>query len=281
MKLSKSTVRGMLFAVGLALSCQPAPGGLHSPPGKVIGTVNQDKITIPQVNYAAEQWRAEVTPSNLPKILDRMVSVALLAEEAIRRGLLKEEKILSGLAWTERMYLAGALASRIAETAEPGSGEVVEYFQKHRDEFGLGLKMMLMVLSDSILAEQTLAELKAGADFAKLARQRSMDTSLITVPGYPTRGVGMSLGWSLVNEEAVFSLKPGEVSPVLPTMVGYQIVKILEKKQLVESPTLNEATQLYLASALKEERRRQVMDSLLTSLREKAKVTLKPEEYSR
>ncbi|MGQ9708522.1 MAG: peptidyl-prolyl cis-trans isomerase [bacterium] len=263
------------------LSCQPSPAGLHPPQGKVIGTVNQDRITVPQVNYAAEQLRAQVTPTNLPKILDRMVSVSLMAEEAVRRGLLNEEKVVSGLAWTERMYLANALASRIAETSEPSPGEIVEYFNSHKDEFGLGLKLMLMVLSDSVLAEQTLADLKGGADFLSLARERSLDTSFINVPGFPTRGVGMSLGWSLADEESIFSLKPGAVSPVLSTTVGYQIVKVLERKQISASPRLSEATQAYIAAALKEEKQRQVLDSLLTNLREKASITLKPEEYSR
>lgn len=270
----------ILLTVVLIIGCQKSPTGLRSPQGKVIGKVNQDHITAPEVNYAAEQLRAEVTTKNLPKILDRMVAVNLLAAEAIRRGFLKEDKVISALAWNERMYLATELASRIATTAEPNSGEILEYFQNHRDEFGLGLKMMLMVLADSVLAEQTRAELISGADFAKLARQRSLDTSYITVPGYPTRGVGMSIGWSLADEEKVFSLKPGEVSPILATLIGYQIVKVVEKKQLTDNPTLNEATQYYIAEALKEERRRIVMDSLLTSLKEKAKVVLTPEEYS-
>jgi len=267
--------------IALCVGCQKSPAGLRAPQGKEVGRVNQDRITAPQINYAAEQLRTEVTLGNLPKILDRMVAVNLLAEEAVRRGLLKEEKVISALAWNERMYLATELASRIAAAGEPTSGEILEYFQKHRNQFGLGLKMMLIVLADSILAEQTLAELKAGADFFKLARARSLDTSYITIPGYPTRGVGMSLGWSLGDEEQIFDLKPNEISPLLNTLVGYQIVKVVEKKQLTDSPTLNEATQYYIGEALKEQRRRQAMDSLLTSLKQSAKVVLKPEEYQR
>ncbi|MEO0019900.1 MAG: peptidyl-prolyl cis-trans isomerase [candidate division WOR-3 bacterium] len=269
------------LTITLITGCQKSPSGLRAPQGKVIGTVNQDRITVPEVNYAAEQLRVEVTAANLPKILDRMVAVNLLAQEAIRRGFLKDEKVISGLAWNERLYLASELTSRIAETAEPTSGEILEYFQKHRDDFGLGLKMMLMVIADSVIAEQTRSELLAGADFAKLARERSLDTSYITVPGYPTRGVGMSFGWGLADEEAVFNLKPGEISPVIPTLVGYQIVKVLEKRVLTDNPALNQATQYYIGEALKEQRRRQVMDSLLTSLKEKAKVVLSPEEYTR
>lgn len=261
--------------------CNQSPAGLQTPKGRVVGTVNSDRLTVPQVNYAAEQLRAEVTPTNLPKILDRMVTVSLLADEAVRRGLLKDEKVISGLAWVERMYLASELASRIADSSEPTPTEVLSYFQEHKAEFGTGLKMQLMVLPDSAYAEQTVLELKAGADFLRLARERSMDTSFINVPGYPTRGVGLSLGWSLADEERVFSLKPGEVSPVLATQLGYQIVKVLERKTINDNPTLSEMTQMYIAEALKEQRRRQALDSLLNSLRSRARIVLKPEEYSR
>ncbi len=270
---------GLIFiAAVLFLSCSSG-GGLHRPKGNVVATVNQEKITAAQVDYAAEQLRVQVSPGNLQKILDRMVSVTLLAEEAVRRGYLKDERVVSGLAWMERMLLADELASRLAETIEPTPAEVADYFQKHREEFCFGLKMNLMVLPDSILAERTVAELKEGADFLRLARERSMDTSVINVPGYPTRGVGMSLGWSLRDEEMVFALKPGEVSPVIVTPVGYQIVRVVDKKRITETPSFNDVVQFYLSEALKAERRQEAMDSLLNSLRARAKIELKPDEY--
>ncbi len=253
---------------------------LRRPKGKVIGTVNNDQLTGPQVDYSALQLRVGVTPNTLPKILDRMVSISLMAQEAKRRGMLKEEKIIAELAWLERMYLASELAERIAGEIQVSPADLLNYFQKHKAEFGTGLKLQLMVLPDSIYAEQTLAELKSGADFVKLARERSLDTANITIPGYPTRGIGISLGWSLKDEETVFSLNPGEVSPVLSTVMGYQIVKVVEKKTINANPTMNEITQLYISEALRDQRRRERLDSLIAALRQGAKIILKPEEYS-
>ncbi len=271
----------LLLLLCLVIGCTNAPTGLRQPKGKVIGTVNQDRITNAELDYAAEQFRAEVSPTNLPKILDRMVSVILLSQEAVRRGLLNEEDVVAGLAWMERMYLANEIANRMAETVAPTAAEIADYFQRYRDQFTWGLKMMLMVLPDSVTAEATLTELKAGANFVKLARERSMDTSVINIPGYPTRGVGFSLGWSLKDEEQVFALNPGEISSVIATPVGYQIVKVVEKKRVTENPSFNEMTQFYINEALKVEKRRTAMDSLLNNLREKAKITLKPEDYQK
>ena len=74
-------------------------------------------------------------------------------------------------------------------------------------------------------AESLLVELKKGADFAEMAKRESMD------PG--TKNVGGDLGWNrrgsgLVPEfEAMmFSLRPGELSPVFKTSYGYHILRV-------------------------------------------------------
>src|SRR3954470_24622506 len=74
-------------------------------------------------------------------------------------------------------------------------------------------------------ADSLLAEIKKGGDFEQIAKRESMD------PG--TKALGGDLGWNrrgsgLVPEfEAVmFSLRPGEVSPVIETAFGYHIIRV-------------------------------------------------------
>lgn len=74
-------------------------------------------------------------------------------------------------------------------------------------------------------AESLLVDLQHGANFEELAKRESMD------PG--TKNVGGDLGWNrrgsgLVPEfEAVmFSLRPGELSPVIKTSFGYHIIRV-------------------------------------------------------
>lgn len=74
-------------------------------------------------------------------------------------------------------------------------------------------------------AESLLVQLKHGADFAELAKRYSMD------PG--TKNLGGDLGWNrrgsgLVPEfEAMmFSLRPGELSPVFRTSFGFHIMRV-------------------------------------------------------
>ncbi|MEO6777864.1 MAG: peptidylprolyl isomerase [Gemmatimonadaceae bacterium] len=74
-------------------------------------------------------------------------------------------------------------------------------------------------------AESILAQLKKGADFEELAKRESMD------PG--TKNVGGDLGWNrrgsgLVPafEAVMFSLRPGELSPIVKTSFGYHIIRV-------------------------------------------------------
>lgn len=76
-------------------------------------------------------------------------------------------------------------------------------------------------------AEEVLAKVKAGEDFATLAKQYSQDT---------TASNGGDLGFFAKGkmvpefEAAAFALKVGEVSGIVKTVYGYHIIKVTEIK---------------------------------------------------
>lgn len=115
--------------------------------------------------------------------------------------------------------------------------EIDKYYQRHLAEFDVSEQVkvshvLIRVPSDAdeatrakkqALAEQVLADAKAGKDFAELARKFSDDKA--SVPkggdlGYFSRG-------SMVDsfEQAAFSLQPGELSEVVETPFGYHVIK--------------------------------------------------------
>ena len=75
-----------------------------------------------------------------------------------------------------------------------------------------------------VKAESILAEIKRGGDFALLAKRESMDPT--------TKEVGGDLGWHrrgdfvLEFDKWVWSLPPGELSPVFASPFGYHIVRV-------------------------------------------------------
>ncbi len=78
------------------------------------------------------------------------------------------------------------------------------------------------------LAKSILDSLRAGADFAALAKKYSQD------PG--SASSGGDLGWAKRGqfvpefEHAVFEMKPGEISDIVETQFGFHIIQLLERR---------------------------------------------------
>jgi parvulin-like peptidyl-prolyl isomerase len=81
-------------------------------------------------------------------------------------------------------------------------------------------------------AAELLAQIKGGADFAKLAKENSDD------PGSGAKGGDLgTFGRGTMAppfEEAAFALEPGQVSDLVKTNFGYHIIKLVEKSQTEE-----------------------------------------------
>jgi peptidyl-prolyl cis-trans isomerase D len=77
-------------------------------------------------------------------------------------------------------------------------------------------------------AEDLLAKVKAGADFAALAKQYSEDEASKAAGGdldYFGRGRMVP-----EFEEAAFALEPGQVSDIVQTQYGFHIIKVVDKR---------------------------------------------------
>ncbi len=266
-----------LFALLAAVfsGCPPKP-----PAGEVIARVNGDYLTREQFEALIPEGFV-VDRNNLPMILDKWVSNTLMYQEAVRRGIDKEEDVVTYLDRLRRDYLVNSLLEQITSTVSVSQSEMLEYYDAHKDEFAYEVKIMRIVLQDSLLAERTVAEIRDGADFGKLAAERSED---ILLEGgqesrYFARGVGdPRMGGDPDVEDAIFALDEGEVSGVISSQEGYQIVKLVDKKKVKSEVSFGEVRE-YIEAVLAYRASQELVENTLSALRENANVELKPDAY--
>jgi parvulin-like peptidyl-prolyl isomerase len=116
-------------------------------------------------------------------------------------------------------------------------------------------------------AEELLAKIREGGDFAGLAREHSEDSSA---------QAGGDLGWfprrQMVKpfEDAVFALEPGQISDIVETEFGFHIIK-LEAKQAGEKVALAEVKDR-VRQYLEGVKRGEAGQKLLERLRSEAKI---------
>ena len=117
----------------------------------------------------------------------------------------------------------------IAASLDITDEEIEQYFEDNKDLYGQEEQVIAshILLEDEDTAKEVLAKVKAGEDFAELAKEYSTDTA--------TKEDGGDLGYISRNqmdeafEEAAFALEKGAVSDVVQTSDGYEIIKVTNR----------------------------------------------------
>ena len=117
-------------------------------------------------------------------------------------------------------------------------------------------------------AENLLAQIKDGADFAELAKAHSADRA--TAP----RGGDLDFFTRerMVKPfaDAAFAMQPGEVSDIVETQYGYHIIKVTERKEATVRPF--EEVKAAIVQHLTTQKRTEIAKEYVDELREKATI---------
>jgi parvulin-like peptidyl-prolyl isomerase len=201
----------------LILSCKE--------PRDIIVKVDGSMLTKAQFEkYIPETEYAKIPEERLKEFCENWADQEILYLEAKKQSIDQEDSISLVIELIRREFGGGTL----------GEVEVREYFDEHKSEFLHAVKLAQIVLRDYETAQQTLEEIKAGANFLKLARERSLtrmenpdDPKVIT--DFLYRGTISDYG----TEEIIFNMKVGEVSDIIPYIQGtYLIVKLVDKRKV-------------------------------------------------
>lgn len=120
------------------------------------------------------------------------------------------------------------------------------------------------------LADKLLADIKGGADFAKLAKEYSQD--------FASAAEGGDLGWFKRGrmvpefEKAVFAAEPGQLTEVVESEYGFHIIKVEEKRQELPED-FEKQKESYREQALSQEKMR-VWRQYEQELRDNSKVEI-------
>jgi peptidyl-prolyl cis-trans isomerase C len=170
------------------------------------------------------------------------------------------------------------IASKIAVKPE----QVTDFYAKNPDQFKQGESVRASHILISVpkgadaptkaqartKAEEVLKEVKAGKDFAALAKQYSAD------PGSAANGgdLGFFQQGQMVGpfNDVAFSLAPGTVSDLVETDFGFHIIKVAEKKAGRTIPL--EEVKPKVEEYLEQMNRQQQTDAYVNGLKAKGKI---------
>ncbi|MHB9154119.1 MAG: peptidylprolyl isomerase [Endomicrobiales bacterium] len=216
---------------------------------EVVAKVGGQKISLKMVSERLQDAPPAYhdylgTEAGRKQFLDLMVRERLVIESARKAGTQNKEEFKKALGEFKRdqlrrirdyednllmeLYIRD-LHDKVITVADK---EVEQYYQEHRSEYARPVEVVArhILVATPEEAEKARARVKAGADFARVAKEVSTD------PISAERGgeIGPFRKGDLVPEfeQAVFPLKTGEVSPVVKTQFGYHIIKKVHEKTL-------------------------------------------------
>ncbi len=198
-------------------------------------------------------------------LITYLADVIVLSQAAEQQNLGNDPDVKHQLAFDRNKVLMEALlqkAGRAAQTDDALHQLYDQAVKQMKPQEEVHARHILVATEDE--AKQIEAQLKQGADFATLAKEKSKD------PSGPSDGG--DLGWftkdQMVAEfaDAAFKLDKGQISDPVHTQFGWHIIKV-EDKRIKPTPTFDQVKpQLknYLAHRAQEE--------LVENLRKTAKI---------
>jgi peptidyl-prolyl cis-trans isomerase C len=209
--------------------------GLAQEKDKVLAKIGNETISEKDLQIMAdsvpERFRQlYADPEGRKQALDYIVNVYVIAAEAEKQGLPNSDKFKRLMTFAKKDLMARLyLEDKTKDVPAPTDAEAKDFYEKNKDQFrspeSVHLRHILVKTDKE--ANDILAKLKKGGDFADLAGKHSI---------CPSRSRGGDLDWlsrgRLVKEieDVAFSMNKGEVTGPVQTKFGFHVVYLEDKK---------------------------------------------------
>ena len=257
----------VVLSAGLALPQLSTTAKAADDP--VVAVVNGYEILMSDILNRRQQLgpQAQQYPIHLlfNLILQDMISVRLVADEARKQGYDKESQVRRAVSQIEDQILQQELMSRYVKDNMTDDAVKARYDRFLKENPPLDeVRARHILVETEEQARAVIVRVGKGEDFSRLAQEVSTG---------PSGKVGGDLGYftreKMVPEfsAAAFEMRPGDVtkSPV-KTQFGWHVIKI-EDRRTQEAPSYAQAE-----GQMREQVQEQLKQEYVSELREKAKV---------
>ncbi|AWE08678.1 foldase [Lysinibacillus sp. 2017] len=235
----KKTLFALTVAASLGLAACSNPGD-EVVVSTNVGDITQEEFYNTVKDIAGDQLLQQVV---IEKILNDKYKVTdeEVAEEL--KGVKEQygegyEAALAESKLTEDTLKTNIRFSLLQQKAVADVEVTDEEIQHYYDQASKELNARHILVEDEALAKELVKKLKAGEDFAKLAKENSTDTG--------SAEKGGDLGWFTVGtmvpefNDAAYALEKNEISEPVKTDYGYHIIQVLDTRDVKDYGTLED-----------------------------------------
>lgn len=205
---------------------------------KILAEVNGKKITGVDYNLFIDSLNPQLKQyfggDELNKdVVNELVYQALLYEDAMEKGMDKEDEFLQVVEKTKESMLKTYALGKLLATAEVKDEDVKKFYEENKDAFKQpeSANASHILVEEEDKAREIYEKIQKGEDFEELAKEFS------TCPSKEKGGnLGTFTKGQMVKEfeDAVFENEVGTITEPVKTQFGYHIIKINEKNDSKE-----------------------------------------------
>ena len=305
--------RRFFFGIWVCALVISGCGSIHEEADDVVIVVGSRQITLDELRAHAEfiSGGLEAPKSHADRIrkrlAERIIGYYLILEYGRENGIrLEEAEVKSALAAANRGYtesdfshallreymdfdrwrnrlearlLVGKVLAKVFEQVPPPAYRDIErYYETHTEEFRFPrmLRFRQILTGTKEAAEDLLGRIKHGEAMSRLAKEHSIA---------PEAEAGGEVGWVAREHldesmaRVLFSMSPGEVSPIVRTAYGHHIFEVLS----IRSPGVKALPEVLgqIEAKLLDQKRESFLDQWLRDLRTHFEVKVNQELLNR
>lgn len=242
-----------------------------------VASVNGQKITSDVLDKLMKQAPAgaeggQPTPEARRALLDKLIEVELVSQEAEKEGLGNEPDFVFAMNMLRKQQLyVSLIRKKVIDTVKVTPEETKADYDKNKEQYNVGeeVKASHILVDTEDEAKKIKERLDKGENFEALAKEKSK------CPSAPRGGdLGYFGKGRMVPEfeKAAFALKDGEISGPVKTQFGWHIIKITARKPATVKSY--DEVKSEIEQRLVQEKQKKAYEDLMASLKAGADIKI-------